>query len=242
MFSFIWHTVFFDPIYNVLVFFIDAIPGGDVGLAVIATVVVVKTSLLPLSIKAAKAQKVMKELEPKLKELKEKHKDKRDEHAKATMALYKESGVNPFASIGVIFLQLPFMIALYFAVIKGGGVVLPGINADLLYSFVPSPTEISMLLFGSLDIASKSLVLAVVAGVAQYFSTVFTLIAPPPAVPGVKSDFKDDFARNMHVQMKYVMPVMIGFFAYISTVIAIYFIVSSIMAIIQEYFFIRKHR
>jgi YidC/Oxa1 family membrane protein insertase len=71
MFTYIWHTIFFDPIYNTLVFFIDTIRNGDVGLAIIATVIVVKMLLLPLSIKAAKTQKIMRDIEPKLKELKE---------------------------------------------------------------------------------------------------------------------------------------------------------------------------
>ena len=44
--SYIWHTFFFDPIYNGLVFFIDAIPGGDVGLSIIAITVLVKFVLL----------------------------------------------------------------------------------------------------------------------------------------------------------------------------------------------------
>ena len=79
MFSNIWHFFFLDPIYNTLVFFIDVIPGGDVGLAIVATVVLVKFVLLPLSIKAAKAQKIIREIEPKLKEIKEKFKDKREE-------------------------------------------------------------------------------------------------------------------------------------------------------------------
>ena len=51
MFSYIWHTVFFDPVYNGLVFFIDTIPGGDVGLAIIATVIVVKLLLFPKQIR-----------------------------------------------------------------------------------------------------------------------------------------------------------------------------------------------
>ena len=75
MFTYIWHTVFFDPVYNGLVFFIDMIPGGDVGVAIIATVMVVKILLFPISIKAAKTQKLMKELEPKLKAIKEEFKD-----------------------------------------------------------------------------------------------------------------------------------------------------------------------
>ena len=112
MFIYIWHTFFFYPVYNTLVFFIDFIPGGDVGLAIIATVVVVKLLLFPLSIKAVKTQKIMREIEPKLKEIKEKFKDKKEELAKATMNIYREAGMNPFASIGVMFLQIPFIFAL----------------------------------------------------------------------------------------------------------------------------------
>ena len=242
MFSYIWHTIFFDPIYNVLVFFIDAIPNGDVGLAIVATVVVVKTLLFPLSVKAAKTQKLMKELEPKLKELKEKHKDNREEHAKAMMALYKDAGMNPFASILLMFLQLPFIIALYLAVVKGGGVALPGINTEILYSFIPNPTAVSMQLFDNFDITAKSLILALVAGFLQFVVTKLTLPTLPPRDKTAAPNFKTDFAHNMQLQMKYVMPVMIVFISYsFSSVIAIYFIVSSIMAIFQE-FFIRKHR
>ena len=92
MFSYIWHTFFFDPVYNALVFFVDVIPGGDVGLAIIATVFVVKTILLPISIKAAKTQRIMKEIEPQLKELKATYKDDREAQARAMMEIYRDAG------------------------------------------------------------------------------------------------------------------------------------------------------
>jgi YidC/Oxa1 family membrane protein insertase len=242
MFSYIWHTVFFDPVYNGLVFFIDTIPGGDVGLAIIATVIVVKLILFPLSIKAVKTQKLMKELEPQLKAIKEKFKDKREEQAKAMMEVYKTAGMNPFASILLIFLQLPFVVALYLAVLSGGGVVLPGINTDILYSFIPNPTLITMDFLGQLDITEKSLALALLAGVTQFISTRLAMPTLSPKSVTTEPDFKADFARNMQLQMKYVMPVLIVFIAYnFSAVIAIYFIVSNLMTILQE-LFVRKHR
>ena len=242
MFSYIWHTVFFDPVYNGLVFFIDSIPGGDVGLAIIATVIVVKLLLFPLSIKAVKTQKLMKELEPKLKEIKEQYKDKKEDQAKAMMAVYKDAGMNPFASILLIFLQLPFVIALYLAVSKGAGVVLPGINTDILYSFIPNPSVITMDFLGQLDITEKSLGLALLAGITQFISTWLAMPALSTKVAGAKPDFKEDFTRNMQLQMKYVMPILIIFIAYsFSAVIAIYFIVSNCMTIFQE-IIVRKHR
>jgi YidC/Oxa1 family membrane protein insertase len=242
MFTYIWHTIFFDPVYNTLVFFIDVLPHGDVGLAIIATVVVVKTLILPVSIKAAKTQKIMKELDPKLKELKEKHKNDREAHAKATMEVYKEAGMNPFASIGLLFIQIPFIIAIYTSVSKGGGVRLPGINVDILYSFIHNPLVVSMEFLGSINIAEKSMALAILAGITQFISVNMSMPKLEPRKTADAPSLKDDFARNMQLQMRYAMPVLIIFIAYsFSATIALYFIVSNLMTIVQEYF-VRKHR
>ncbi len=237
MFSYIWHTFFFDPIYNSLVFFIDIVPGGDVGIAIILTVILVKVILLPLSLKAARTQMVMREIEPKMKEIKEKYKEKREEQALKMMQLFKDAAVNPFSSILLILIQLPIVIALYFAVYSGGGIKLPDINLELLYSFIPAPEQASMLFFGIVDIAARSLPLALLAGITQFIHTHLSL---PKAAPRDKSkkelDFKEEFARSMQVQMRYVMPLMIFFVAYsISAAIALYFTVSNLMAIGQEY-------
>ena len=242
MFNYIWHTFFFDPVYNSLVFFIDVIPGGDVGLAIIATVFLVKTILFPVSVKAAKTQRIMKEIEPHLKELKETHKDDKEAQAKAMMEIYKNAGMNPFASILLIFIQIPVVIALYFSVYRGGGIALPAINTDLLYSFVAEPMTITMNFLGMIDITERSVLLAVAAGVTQFFVVSVTMPKLPPKVEGAEPNMKDDFMRNMQVQMKYVMPVLIGVIAYtISAAIALYFLVSNIVALIQEVF-VRKHR
>jgi YidC/Oxa1 family membrane protein insertase len=242
MFSYIWHTFFFDPVYNGLIFFIDVIPGGDVGLAIIAIVVVVKTILLPLSIKAAKTQRVMREIEPKLREIKETHKDNREAQALAMMTVYREAGMNPFASLFLIFLQIPIIIALYFAVYSGGGIKLPDINVDLLYVFVNNPSIVNMNFLGMVDITGKSVFLALLAGVTQYYQVKVSLPEMPPRDPNKAPDMKEEFMRNMHLQMRYVMPVIIFFVSYIiSAAIALYFFVSNIVAILQE-LYVRKHR
>ena len=242
MFSYIWHTFFFDPVYNGSIFFIDIIPGGDVGLAIIATVVVVKVILLPLSIKAAKTQRIMREIEPKLREIKETHKDNREAQALAMMTVYREAGMNPFASLFLILLQIPIVIALYFAVYSGGGIKLPEINVDLLYAFVNNPTIVNMDFLGMVDITGKSIVLALLAGITQYYQVKVSLPEMPPRDPNKAPDMKDEFIRNMHMQMRYVMPVIIVFVSYIiSAAIALYFFVSNVVAILQE-LYIKRHR
>ncbi len=239
--SWLWHTFFFDPVYNGLVFFVDVIPGGDVGLSIIAITLVVKFILLPLSAKAAKTQRVMRELEPKLQEVKEKHKDDREALARATMSTYKEAGINPFSSILLMFVQIPIIIALYFSVYRGGGVPLPGINVDLLYSFVPSPETVDMIFLGFVNIAEKSLPLALLAGVTQFIHASISIPKPAARKEGV-ADMKGDFARSMYLNMRYVLPIIIGFVAYtLSASVALYFTVSNLFAIAQEYY-LRSHK
>lgn len=242
MWSFIWHTFFFDPVYNGLVFFIDVVPGGDIGLAIILTTVVVKVLLLPLSIKAVKTQYAMRLIDPELKELKEKYKDKREEQAKAMMDLYKKAGINPFASILLMFIQIPIIISLYFSV---SGSIVDGmfsIRTDVLFSFIPSPETTSLFFLGLIDIAAKSLPLAALAGFTQFIHANLSIPKSAPKKEGEEPSFKDDFARSMQMQMRYVMPVIIFVFAYsISAAIAIYFTVSNLVSIGQE-FIVRRHR
>lgn len=234
--NFIWHTFFFDPVYNSLVFFIDVVRGGDVGLAIICTVILVKLVILPISLKAIRTQLAMREIEPKLAKIKEDYKDQREVQAVKTMEVFREAKVNPFSSILLLFIQIPVVIALYFSVYSGGGVKLPLINTALLYSFVPTPEHVNMIFLGFLDITKKSVILALIAGVTQYIHTSLSLPPSKPRDPDAEPNFKDDFARSMQLQMRYVMPVLIVFVAYtISAAIALYFTISNLMAIAQEY-------
>ncbi len=234
--SYIWHTFFFDPIYNSLVFFVDVVPGGDVGVAIILTVVLVKLVLLPISLKAARTQLLMNEMEPRMREIKETYKDNREEQARRTLELFQKNKVNPFSSILLLFIQIPIVIALYFSVYKGGGVALPEINVALLYSFIPTPETVSMFFLGLMNIAEKSMPLALLAGITQFIHTRLSMPKLAPREEGKEQSFKDDFNRSLQLQMRYVMPIIIVVAAYtISAAIALYFTISNLMSIGQEY-------
>lgn len=236
MFTYIWHTIFFDPIYNSLVFFVDVVRGGDVGIAIILTVILVKLILLPVSLKAARTQLIMNEMAPKMDEIKKTYKDNREEQARKTLELFQKNKVNPFSSILLLFIQIPIVIALYFAVYKGGGVALPDINTALLYSFIPTPDTVSMFFIGIMDITEKSIVLAFLAGATQFFHTRLSMPKLAPRDPKAEVSFKDDFNRSLQLQMRYVMPIIIFIAAYtISAAIALYFTISNVMSIAQEY-------
>lgn len=235
MLATLFHTFIFTPLYNALIGLISVIPAGDVGVAVIILTILVKCILFPLSMKAVKTQMIMRELEGPLKEIKEKYKGNKQEEALHTMALYKEKGINPLSSIAVLFLQLPVIFGLYWVFSKGG---LPQINTDLLYSFIAAPQQVSMEFLGLIHMGAKSILLALLAGGSQFFQARFSLPKLPPR--GETATLKDDLARSMHIQMRYVLPVTVTIVAYyVSAAVALYWFTSNMVAIGQELYFRR---
>lgn len=231
MFSTIWHTFIYDPIYNILVGLIDVIPGGDVGLAVIGATIVVKLILFPLSLSAVRTQMILRKVQPKIKEIQEKIKD-REEKARKLLALYKEYGINPFASLLVFILQIPVVITLYLVFVREP---FPTINVDLLYAFIPVPEQVSMMFLNVINMETRSIILAALAGITQFFQVRYALPPLPEKKEGASASMKDDLMRSMHVQMKYVLPIVMAGVAYfISAVVALYFVTSNLFAIGQE--------
>ncbi len=226
-----FHTTLYVPIYNLLVLFVDKVPGGDIGLAVVLVTIIVRLIIMPLSFAAQKTARAMKEIEPEMKEIREKLKENKEEQAKAMMALYKERGVNPFASILTILIQLPIVITLYWVFQNK---TLLSVDPSLLYSFVPVPTLVSPLFLGILTITGTSLILAGLTAVTQLLLALYAI--PPAPKSSEDKSMQADIARAMTLQMRYVFPIIMGFIAYASGAIAIYFITSNLFGIVQEYF------
>ena len=240
MISQIFHAAFYQPLYNGLVFLISVMPGADVGLAVIVLTLLVKIIILPLSHKSVASQAKMRSIEPEMKRVKEQHKDKQ-EQARQVMDLYKKHGVNPFSGCFLMLVQLPIIFALYWVFLKG---LAHNIDQSLLYSFVTAPERVSMHFLGFIDMSQKNIILAVLAGISQYFQMKLSM-PPIPKDDGEKKkgdmSFKDEFAKNMNLQMRYMLPGIVFFVAYsISSAIALYWLVSNLFSIGHELVVKRK--
>jgi YidC/Oxa1 family membrane protein insertase len=227
----------YEPLYNGLIFLMDTIPWIDAGVAIVIFTIIIKLILFPLSKKAVVTQLKMKKIQPELDALKDKYKDDRQLYAKKTLELYKANGVNPFASIFLILLQLPIIFALYRIFVNG----FESINADILYSFVrvPEIASIKLNFLGLVDISGKSLVLALLAGITAYLQIRYS-VPPTPKTPpkenmSKEEKFRHDLARSMNLQMRFVLPVLAFFVSWtISAAIAIYWITSNVFTIAQE--------
>lgn len=102
-----------QPIFNLLVLIYALIPGHNFGLAIILFTVIVRLALWPLLKKQLHQTKVMRKLQPQIKRIKQETKGDKVRENQLTMELYKEQGVNPFGSLGIVIIQLPILIALY---------------------------------------------------------------------------------------------------------------------------------
>jgi len=238
MISNIFNELFFNPIYNSLVFLITNFSWVDMGMAVIIITVVIKLMLLPLTKKSIKIQIKTKQLELELKKIKEEYKDNKEEQAKQIMDLYKRNGLNPLSGFLVLLIQLPVIFALYFVFLKGG---FPDINTEILYSFIKVPEQVNMHFLGLISMIDKNIFLALLAGISQYIQVQLMLPKLEAKGKNHKKTFQDDLARSMNTQMKFIMPIIVFFISYsLPAAIALYWITSNMFMIFQEIFVKRK--
>lgn len=218
----IFHTVFYRPILNGLLFLTSVVPFHDLGLSLILLTLAIRALMFPLSHKMLKTQHVMKKIEPEIKKIRGQKKSK-EEEAREIMWLYKEHGIDPFSWMLVFFIQLPLIIALYQVFLKG----LP-FRPEEVYSFLTIPTNINSVFLGIISLNAPSKFIAALAGISQFIQV--KLAVPPGQKPS-----RDDMGAAIQKQMMYVFPVMIFFLGFsFPAAVSLYWTIMNVFAIIHE--------
>lgn len=106
-------TLIVQPIFNLLVLIYAVLPGHNFGLAIILFTILIRLLMWPLVKKQLHQVKIMRKIQPDIKRIKQQTKGNKRQEQLLVMELYKEKGINPFGSIGVLLLQLPILIGLY---------------------------------------------------------------------------------------------------------------------------------
>lgn len=228
-------TFIVQPLYNLLVALYN-IFGSDLGIAIIALTVLIRLVLYPLTQVTLRSQVAMQALQPKLKELQTKHKGDREGLAKATMALYRESKVNPLSSCLPVLIQLPFLIGIYWAL----QAAVNGQSFELLYPFVRHPGTLEQIAFGFLPIGKPSIALAVIAGAAQWWVTRMLMAKRPPTAVAAKGGKDEDMMAMMNKQMTIMMPIMtvvIG--VSLPAGLTLYWFVTTVLQGVQQHLMLR---
>ena len=83
------------------------------GIAIILLTVIVRSCMVPISLKQARAAAKMQELAPEIQKIKDKHPDDPMKQHAAVQDLYKKHKFNPFGGCLLVFIQLPIFIGLY---------------------------------------------------------------------------------------------------------------------------------
>jgi YidC/Oxa1 family membrane protein insertase len=203
---------------NFLEYVLDtlATKSGSAGLAIVVFTIVIKTLLMPLTVKSIRSSKAMQELQPKIKELQKKHGKDRQELSRKTMELYAQHGVNPMAGCLPMLIQIPIFFGVYRAII------------NLSESRVGEWAN-GFLWLGDLSEADPWKVLPIAAGVFQFVQT--KMMRPENAPKAT------DPQQAMMNHMMNFMPLMVIVFGWtFASGAVLYWMTQSVYSVIQQWF------
>jgi YidC/Oxa1 family membrane protein insertase len=232
-----WDYLILNPMVNVLLWIYSLI--GNFGIAIILFTILIRLITHPLMVQQLKGAQAMQEFQSskKWQELQKKYKDDKQKLQQEQMSLYKEMGINPFASCLPTVIQFPIIIGLYQAIIRALAVtpiqlldlsshIYPFLNASkyiplnntFLWMDLSQPERLPIFNIGIP-------VLAIIVVVTTYFQS--KLMTPASTQPG-------DQGAQMTQMMNLYMPLLMGYLALtFASGLALYFIASNVITIFQ---------
>lgn len=271
MFSFIgnvFNVLVAQPIFNLLILILAVLPFHNFGIAIIIFTILVRLAMYPLLRKQLHNAIAMKKLQPEMKKVKKAAAGDKQKESQLMMELYKERGVNPFSSIGIILVQLPILIALYQGITKI--VNNPEVIVDNAYKFVQNLPYMQQLadnikdfdesLVGIVNLAQPALgpkglyipamILVLGSVVVQFFQSK-QLMLTSKEQRGLRQIFKDSAAGKEIDQSEiqaatgrftlYFIPAIIFIVSVnLPSALSLYWLVGGIVALIQQTYILRK--
>lgn len=257
----IFNLLLLQPTINLIILILRGLESmhisGALGFSIIFLTLIISIITWPFRSSQLKNMKrtseIMAELKPKLDELKKLHKDNKLAFSQAQAALLKEHGVNPAAGCLPSLIPILLIIPLYqviFAFFDGA----KGLEKINYFLYTPSwkLEHLPDLHFFGVNLATKPSEFAA-AGVAILLVPVITafltliqslMMSPKPVKPTKEDSLKEikqkedtqDMTSAMQSQMVFMMPAMIGFFAFQLPIgLAIYWNTLTILGIIQQH-------
>lgn len=231
-----FHSFIFLPLYNSLIFLVGILPSHNVGLAIIILTVCVRVLLVPFQKQALNTQRKLKILEPQITEIKKEAQGNKQIEAERLMALYREEKINPFASLIMLVPQIIILLGLFW-VFKDG----VNLHPEYIYEFITPPSSLGTTFLG-INLAQKSILLALCIGVTQYLHISLTFTKPKPLAT-TKASFLEDFNRGLYYQMRYVMPAFIAIVSLsLPAAIGLYWFTGNVFAICYELLYKRANQ
>ncbi len=255
-------TLLVRPIFNILTFIYAVIPGHDFGLALIIFTVVMRFMIWPVARKQLHHTKAMRQLQPEIRRIKQETKGDKQREGVLTMALYKERKINPFSPIGLMFIQLPILFALFAGIKKI--VNEPSTITSFSYSWVqhlPWMKEVAAniskfdnSLFGVVDLTRHAIgdsfywpafLIVIASSITQYFTSKQLAVTDKDA-KSLRQLLKDAGSTGQQADqaevsaavggmMRFLIPGIIFFVSIgLSAAISLYWLVGGVVAYFQQ--------
>jgi YidC/Oxa1 family membrane protein insertase len=262
-------TFIVQPIFNLLVLVYALLPGHNFGLSLIIFTVIIRLLLWPLLRKQLHQAKAMRSLQPEIKRVKQAAKGNRQKESQMLMELYKERGINPFATFPTLIVQLIILIGLY----SGLRRVISDPHNLISFAY-PGLQHLSWMkglshnihmfdntLFGLVNLSRSAvghgrgiywpaMVIVLGSAVAQYYQTK-QLMPDDKEKRSLKAILKDAGGGKQADQSevnaavgrstRYLLPVMIFLFTVnLASALSLYWLVGGIVAFIQQSIVLNK--
>lgn len=238
----LWNTIIVNPFINTLLFIYNIV-GHNFGLAIILFTFLIRLLTHPLMMKQIKSSTAMQELQknPRWLEAQEKYKGDKEKLAQEQMAIYKELGINPFASCLPTLIQFPIIFGLYQAIIYAMANT-PIDILNLIRHIYPGVINTAALIplnkaFLWMDLSQPERLVIPGLGFGIPILTVLVVLTTyiqgklitPASTPGSK-----DQSAMMGNMMSLYMPFFMGYLAYtLAAGLALYFVASNLVSILQ---------
>ncbi len=188
---------------------------GNYGVDIILLTGLVRVATIPLTQKSFRSMREMQKIQPQLKRIQEQYKDDQAKLQKEMMELYRSHGVNPFSGCAPMVLQIPIFVGLYNALLHA--IELRHAPFALWITDLSAPERLA------------------VAGVSVPLMTIVmggTMIAQQWLSP----QQGDPTQRQMMMIMPVVMTYM---FINFPSGLVLYWLVSNLLGIAQQYFILK---
>lgn len=255
-------TLIVQPLFNLLTLIYAILPGHNFGIALIVFTIIIRLLMWPLVKKQLHQAKGMRKLQPEIKKIKQATKGNRQKESQMLMELYKERGINPFATFPILIIQLIVLFGLYSGLTKI--IKDPHTLVTFSYPFVQNLSWMQELagnihlfdntLFGVVDLGKAAwskagiywpaMLIVIGSAVAQYFQAKQLMPQEKDqrslrailkeAGTGKQAD-QSEINAAVASSTRFLIPIMIFVFTVgIPSALGLYWLVSGLVAFIQQ--------
>ncbi|QQS58694.1 membrane protein insertase YidC [Candidatus Peregrinibacteria bacterium] len=228
-------AIFYRPIYNALIIFLD-LTGKHLWISIILLTLLIKFALLVPSKKGILAQQKMQKIQPEIDELRKKYEKDPQKQAQEMMELWKRHKINPGAALWPVLLQFPVLIALFFVIQNG---FLP--HAAFLIYPLPFLSDFTFsgvnyqFLWLHLNEPDPYYILPVIIGALQFFQ-MFLMKSRNKKQKVTQGKSEEPSQQEMIMNMMtYILPGVVVIFSIgLPSAVGLYWGISTIFALAQQ--------